>query len=176
MRDALATRGEMRQSLPMSGDHARPRCVGIGHMGLSVTDLDRSIAFYSDVLGATVVRGPYDGDRPSFAGRMALIRFGSLSVDVYQHVGNRNERFDPAHTGLDHLALAAATFEELEAWARWLDEHQVARSPIRDIYGVGSMFDFTDPDGIQFEFFYLDVEGLRRSPIYGEAASTSDRR
>jgi glyoxylase I family protein len=34
----------------------------------------------------------------------------------------------------------------------------VARSAVRDIAdGLGKMFDFIDPDGIQIEFIYLDL-------------------
>jgi glyoxylase I family protein len=150
----------------MKDDLARPRVSGISHLGLSVTDLDRSIAFYREVLGAILVRAPYDGDNLSFSGQLALIRLGSLAIDLYQHAATRDERFDPAQTGLDHLAFVAASRAELEVWARWLDEHDVARSPIRNTSDVASMFDFKDPDGIQIEFFYLDQEALRRSPLY----------
>lgn len=69
-----------------------------------------------------------------------------------------------------NLAFAADSSDELAAWARWLDHRQVARSPIRDVYDIGSMFDFADPDGIQIEFFFLDQESsdgpryIRRRP------------
>jgi glyoxylase I family protein len=129
----------------MEDDLARPRVSGISHLGLSVTDLDRSIAFYRDMLGAVLVRAPYDGDNSSFSGQLAWIRLGSLAIDLYQHAATRDESFDPAQTGLDHLAFVSATREELEAWARWLDEHDVARSPIREANDVASMFDFKDP-------------------------------
>ena len=145
-------------------DDPRPLPSGISHLGLSVRNLDRSIEYYREVLGAVLARPPHDGDRESFSGRMALIRLGSLSVDLYQHAANNDEAFDPAHTGLDHLALAASTYDELEAWASWLNARQVAHSPIRDIGGVGSMFDFTDPDGIQIEFFF-NRETFRASGV-----------
>jgi glyoxylase I family protein len=136
------------------------RPAGLSHLGLSVTDLDRSVAFYRDVLGARVVRPPSSGDNPSFAGRMAIIAFGPLGVDLFEHESNRAERFDPVRTGLDHIAFAATTLEELRMWTRWLDAHEVARSDVRDDAGVGSILDFTDPDGIQIEFHYVDPERL----------------
>jgi glyoxylase I family protein len=101
---------------------------------------------------------------------MALINLGRFSLDVYQHAGNVNERFDPSRTGLDHLALVAGSLEDLQAWASWLDDHEVPRSEIRDAGDVGAMFDFVDPDGIQIEFFFLDQERLRRSTVYSAAA------
>jgi glyoxylase I family protein len=66
--------------------------------------LDRSIAWYCDVLGAVVAREPFPGDRASFSGRMAVLLVGPLILDLYEHAANGGERFDPAGTGLDHLA------------------------------------------------------------------------
>jgi glyoxylase I family protein len=153
----------------VGGTPDRPQQVGVSHLGISVTDLDQAIAFYCDVLGATLLRPPYEGDSTSFSGRMALVYLGSLSLDLYQHAANVEERFDPSRTGLDHLALVAKSSEDLEAWAGWLDHHSVPRSEIRDAGDVGAMFDFEDPDGIQMEFFFLDQEKLRRSAIYSIA-------
>jgi catechol 2,3-dioxygenase-like lactoylglutathione lyase family enzyme len=82
----------------MKDDLARPLVSGISHLGLSVTDLDRSIAFYRDVLGAVLVRAPYDGDNPSFSGHLALIKLGPLGIDLYQHAATRDESFDPAQS------------------------------------------------------------------------------
>ena len=152
----------MVQAVDVDHDLARPRASGMSHLGLSVGDLDRSIEFYRDVLGAVLVRGPDSGNSPSFAGRMALVMIGSLAIDLYQHAANSGDSFDPTNVGLDHFALAAASYDGLEAWAEWLDAHHVPRSPIRDGATVGSMFDFTDPDGIQIEMFFFDPDKLGR--------------
>jgi glyoxylase I family protein len=55
------------------------------HLGFSVTDLDRSIKFYCDVLGAALVRAPCDGDSPSFSGPLAFVTLGSNGLDLYEH-------------------------------------------------------------------------------------------
>jgi glyoxylase I family protein len=136
----------------MVDDIDRPRQSGMSHFGLSVTDLDRSITFYCDVLGAMVVRTPYNGYR--FSGRMALVTLGSTAVDLYEHAANEGERFEPARTGLDHLALVAASYEDLDAWGRWVDAKGVRRSEIREVEGA-AIFDFVDPDGIQIEFCFV---------------------
>jgi glyoxylase I family protein len=124
------------------------------HIGLSVTDLARSTAFYRDVLGAEVVAGAHDAG--SF--RRVVLRLGSSILDVNEFHENDGSRFDVTRTGLDHLGLVAASREVLDDWARWLDANDVARSPIREIPGLaaGAMFDFVDPDGIQLEFTVLD--------------------
>jgi len=48
--------------------------------------------------------------------------------------------------------------DELRAWASWLDASGVARSEVREVAGgLGKMFDFVDPDGIQIEFIHLNL-------------------
>jgi glyoxylase I family protein len=142
----------------------RPRPSGVDHVGLSVTDLDRSISFYRDELGALLVVAPFEGFR-GFLGRMAVVLVGMTIIDLYEHEANRGERFDPARTGLDHLALAAESYEEVDAWARWLDSRGIPRSEVRDSDGFGALFDFVDPDGIQIEMSFLDRNMLRQASI-----------
>ena len=133
----------------------RPLPVGIDHIGLSVTNLDRSTAFYCDVLGGEVLAAAHDAG----AFRRAVIRLGSLwIIDLNQFYLNDGTPFDVTRTGLDHLGLIASSCETLEAWGRWLDANGIARSPLRDMPPpfVGAMFDFVDPDGIQLEFSFVD--------------------
>ena len=148
----------------------RPDPVGLSHLGLSVSNLERSISFYCDVLGATLARTQYDGDSPAFSGRMAVVIIGSLILDLFEHRGNGGGQFDPSRTGLDHLAFVAQSSEELQGWASWLDAHDVALSEMRDAQGVGTMFDLADPDGIQLELLFLDPEKLRLLESYSHVA------
>ena len=37
---------------------------------------------------------------------------------------------------------------------------------------MGSMFDFTDPDGIPWEFLFLDPEKLRQLESYSQVAES----
>jgi glyoxylase I family protein len=142
----------------MTQELGRPRQSGLSHLGLSVTDLDRTVAWYRDVLGAVVAREPYAGDRPSFSGRMAVLQIGPHILDLYQHAANGGETFGPARTGLDHFAFRADSYADLEQWARWLDTKGVKRSEIREVTGgLGGLFDFVDPDGLQIEFLFLDT-------------------
>ena len=92
----------------------RPKPSGVDHVGLSVTDLDRSIAFYCDELGALLAVAPFEGYR-GFSGRMAVVLLGMTIIDLYEHEANCGERFEPGRTGLDHLALAAESYEEVES-------------------------------------------------------------
>jgi glyoxylase I family protein len=152
----------------------RPDSVGLSHLGLSVSNLERSISFYGDVLGATLARTPYDGDSPAFSGCMAVVIIGSLILDLFEHSANGGLQFDPTSTGLDHLALVTQSSEDLQRWTRWLDLQKVQHSEIRTAQGMGLMFDFADPDGIQWEFLYLDPEKLQQLEIYSDVAESRE--
>jgi len=93
---------------------------------------------------------------------MAIVAFGAQGLDLFEHADNGGKRFDPEHTGLDHLALAAESLRELQRWASRLDDHDVPHSEIRDVLDIGAMLDFVDPDGIQLEFIFVDLEKLQR--------------
>ena len=66
----------------------RPMPVGMDHVGLSVTDLARSTAFYCDVLGAEVVVGAHDAG--SF--RRVVLRLGASIFDVNEFHENDGSR------------------------------------------------------------------------------------
>lgn len=131
-------------------------------MGLSVSDLDRSIRFYCDVLGAAVIREPYDGDNSDFSGRIAIVSLGALGLDLIEHAANGGDSFQPARTGLDHLSFPTASTQELAQWAGWLDKCNVAHSGVKDVAEVGEMLNFLDPDGIQLELLFVDTEKIRQ--------------
>jgi glyoxylase I family protein len=140
----------------------RPQLSGVDHVGLSVTDLDRSISFYRDELGALVTVPPFEGYR-GFSGRMAILLLGMTTLDLYEHAANAAESFEPSRTGLDHLALAADSYDQVDAWVRWLDSRGIPHSEVRDSAGFGALFDFVDPDGIQIEISFLDRDMLRQA-------------
>ncbi len=151
----------------------RPRLSGVDHVGLSVTDLDRSIAFYCDELGALLSVPPFDGYR-GFSGRMAIVLLGLTVLDLYEHAANLGETFQPSRTGLDHLALACESRAEVDAWARWLDLRGIAHSEVRDPSGFGAQFDFVDPDGLQIEISFLDRDMLRQASDALRARSSKE--
>ena len=124
---------------------------GISHVSLSVSDLDRSLAFYRDVLALPVFVDTFEG--ALFEGREVMFRTGSLVFALQEHRGRyEGDRFDPTRVGLDHLALAVRSVEALEAWVERLDDLGVEHSEIRDI-GFGHLVELRDPDGIQLELF-----------------------
>jgi catechol 2,3-dioxygenase-like lactoylglutathione lyase family enzyme len=118
---------------------------GVSHVALTVSDLDVSQSFYTDVLGFGVVLDP------GYA-RICMHPATGFVLALVRHPQGQGGAFSELTTGLDHLGLVASTREELEEWERHFDEHGVTYTPIRDME-MGSRLNFRDPDGIALEFW-----------------------
>jgi glyoxylase I family protein len=126
-----------------------PDFTGVSHVSLSVTDLDRSVAWYTDVLGFQLLMPT---DAPGLR-RVLLVHQGSsLMVALGQHEKGTGAPFDETASGLDHLSFAVADRDELAAWEARLAEKGVSYSPIQDVF-YGSVLVLRDPDNIQLELF-----------------------
>lgn len=133
-----------------------PSITGIHHVGLSVTDLDRSAGWYVEVLGFTVV-ARIDGN--GFT-RVRLRRADCpVILTLTCHDGRAGDAFDERRPGLDHLAFEVADVADVEAWHRHLTAAGVTQSGIqRTPDGAGARIAFRAPDGIQLELFGADDE------------------
>ncbi|MCP4165008.1 MAG: hypothetical protein GY759_03820 [Chloroflexi bacterium] len=121
---------------------------GIHHLGITVSDLERSIAFYADLLGFEQVADL--GRRVVMHNGSLLLAIGLSPDEEYDASG---DRFDENRVGLDHLSFAVANLAELEAAANTLDDRGITRGEIRDLTGVFGIYvvAFRDPDNIQLE-------------------------
>lgn len=122
---------------------------GFTHVSLSVTDLERSLAFYRDLLGLGVFVDRFDGS--AFEGEEVMLLAGRTVLCLQAHAANDGERFDPTHSGLDHLAFTVESMDELEQLGRALDAAGIRHSGIRPITHFGHLIEVRDPDGIQVE-------------------------
>ncbi|MFD3664534.1 VOC family protein [Streptomyces sp. NPDC058659] len=118
------------------------------HVGLNVTDLARSLAFYGDVLGFDVLgEGKEEGSRYAFLGQD-----GRLVLTLWQQ---SEGAYDSARPGLHHLAFEAESIEHVRAaeaaliarGASFAYEGVVAH---REGAASGGIF-FHDPDGTRLE-------------------------
>ncbi|MDQ6783925.1 MAG: VOC family protein [Actinomycetota bacterium] len=125
------------------------------HVRLTVTDIDRSRAFYDDIFGLPVAfEVPADADD---ATRQQL---GFLFGGVIYQLGDSlfglrpvaTDAFNEDRVGLDHLSFAVATRGDLDAAAALLDERGVTHEGVKDI-GAGYLLEFRDPDNIALELF-----------------------
>ena len=118
---------------------------GISHFALSVTDLDRSTRFYTEVLGLIAVL--------DFGhGRICLDRASGFSIGLIEQPAETPTSFSELNTGLDHLGLATADLDELNGWEERLTSLDVPHSPIQET-AFGHHLNFRDPDNIALEFF-----------------------
>jgi catechol 2,3-dioxygenase len=134
--------------------------VSIGHVHLKVSDLERAIAFYSDVLGFKVTQ-----------------RYGAnaafLSADGYHHHIGLNtwqsrggQPPAPGSTGLYHFAILYPRRADLAEALRRLLSHGIRIDGASD-HGVSEAIYLHDPDGNGIELYWdraraewpLDEEG-----------------
>jgi catechol 2,3-dioxygenase len=137
----------------------------IGHVHLTVSDLDRALAFYCNVLGFEVTQ-----------------RYGSdavfLSAGGYHHhiglntwAGKGAPNPPPGCTGLYHLAILYPNRRELARAFKRLFDHGVRIEGASD-HGVSEAIYLRDPDGNGVEL-YRDRPPEKWPRVKGELRMTT---
>lgn len=129
----------------------------IHHLRLTVTDVQRSRQFYTDLLGFQVAaESPPPGDPAAdetysiLFGGVVMVR-GNVLMGL-RPVAPTDDRFDPDRVGLDHLSFGVASRHDLEQAVRLFDEQGVTHGTITRLPSFGiDVLSFEDPDGIQLE-------------------------
>jgi glyoxylase I family protein len=121
---------------------------GFTHVSLSVRDLERSHTWYREVLDLKTVVGPFE--RPGYREVILGLPNGT-GLCLQAHSANPGGPFDERRTGLDHLAFAVSSREDLDAWLRRFDELGVDYDVEPEHEEFGWMVAFRDPDNIQLE-------------------------
>jgi catechol 2,3-dioxygenase-like lactoylglutathione lyase family enzyme len=133
---------------------------GFSHVRLTVTDLERSRAFYDAVFGFEVAYElPRDADEQTrqaywflFGGVIYKVPGGLLGL---RPVAAQGDVFSPDRVGLDHLAFAVESRTDLDAAVAVLDAAGAERGEVKDL-GGRSLLEFRDPDGIALELYWMD--------------------
>jgi catechol 2,3-dioxygenase-like lactoylglutathione lyase family enzyme len=108
----------------------------IDHISIQVTDLPRSIAFYKDVFGLTVV----SEDKPN-----EIVRLGINKTRVSLH--------HKSPTGLmDHYAIGVDPFNK-DAFTRHLKQHGLTPEE-----NIDAGFHVKDPEGIRVQIVQADTK------------------
>jgi len=126
---------------------------GVRHITLTVSDVARSTAFYEKVFGVRAFPGDHHARCMSYGSFL-------LGLQLPPKRGFPNDRFDENRLGLDHLAFAVESRQQLEDLVRVLAELGAPTAGIEfDPDGQGEYVCFRDPDNVQVEFYVGDYEG-----------------
>ncbi|TMG59133.1 MAG: VOC family protein [Chloroflexi bacterium] len=129
----------------------------IHHVRLTVTDIERSRAFYTGLLGFNVAAEAPASDDPKSDPSYPVLWGGCVMTrGTYllglRPVANKGDRFDENRVGLDHLSFSVDSRAALNDAIRFLDERGVQRGEVRELTSFGiCVLAFRDPDNIQLE-------------------------
>jgi catechol 2,3-dioxygenase-like lactoylglutathione lyase family enzyme len=122
---------------------------GFDHVAVLTADLDRFVAFYSEVFGA-VAEGGLVQDGAS----MVVLRIGPTSeINVFAVAGNDEASKQTPMFGrgrLDHFALRAESIEQFDELRDELVRRECTDGFVTDFGHVLSLF-FRDPEGLELE-------------------------
>lgn len=133
-----------------------------GHIGLNVTDLDRSVAFYQRVFGLDDLRDSrQEGRRFAF-----LAKDGTLVLTLWQQA---TDRYEAGRAGLHHLSFKVESIEQVLAAEQTLQDLGATFAydgivPHAEGADSGGIF-FEDPDGVRLEIFTASGAGEHAAPV-----------
>jgi len=133
----------------------------IAHTAISVADMDRSLAFYRDVLGMKVVMDTESATRKlgvivglaDAQARIVMLDAGNQRIELFQYrapVGRpMPETARQCDHGLTHIAFTVTGMDDLceklrKSGARFYSEPQIVGREMKVVY-------FKDPDGVTLE-------------------------
>ncbi len=120
----------------------------VHHLALTVTDVQRSVEFYTNLLGFQMVveMGP-----------RRLLSNGNLILAITPPTDPaqtpQNDSFSENRVGLDHVSLNVTSHADLETALSLFDAQNVPHGEIKDLgpgFGI-YVLAFRDPDNIQLE-------------------------
>lgn len=120
----------------------------VHHIRMTVTDVDRSRDFYTQVLGFEVLMDL----QPGYFLSNGSVGLGlGPSPDPARRTDS--DRFDENRVGLDHLSFGVESRAQLDEAVRILDEQNVSHGDITDLGSAFGLYilAFRDPDNIQLE-------------------------
>jgi glyoxylase I family protein len=128
----------------------------IHHLRLTVTDIDRSRKFYTELLGFDVAVGAPESEDPKSDPTYPILWGGVVMargnyLPGLRPVAAKNDRFDEDRVGLD-LSFSVESRAALNEAIVVLDNHKVPHGEPRELPSFGiCVLSFRDPDNIQLE-------------------------
>ncbi len=145
--------------------------LGLHHVKLAVTDIQRSRAWYESVLDLEPIL-----EWPDSQGVVRGV--GYRAKGGFALALREDSAVAQATIGFDPIAILVQGRADVEAWADRLDELGVAHSPVT-AGALGWLLSFDDPDGLQLKIYSDDSHGMSREqlasvarPVQGAATTT----
>jgi lactoylglutathione lyase family protein len=158
------------------------------HIGITVPDLEKAVAFYSEVMGWYVIMKPskIKKEKETAIGIMCIDVFGDdweefeiahmstsdgIGVELFSfpHGVKEAPEFNPFNTGLFHFCIQDPNIEDLVA--KIVAHGGKQRMPIREYYPNEKPYKMVyveDPFGIVFEIYTHSYELTYSSGAYQE--------
>jgi len=132
------------------------RSTGVHHVDLVVSSLERSLPFYSALLGPLGYHrvGEVEGER----GETIWYLSGPGTAIGLREAQSESQEYDRYRIGLHHLAFEAESRAEIDERAAWLatQDVEIESEPQEYTYipGYYAVF-FYDPDGLKLEIVHV---------------------
>lgn len=118
-------------------------------MAIICEDYQRSLLFYTEILGFTVLRQSYRAERDSY--KIDLMLRDQYIIELFSFPNPPKRISRPEALGLRHLAFEV---DDIQLSVDYLKSNNIAHEAIRidEITGKEFVF-FTDPDGLPLELY-----------------------
>ncbi|WP_437919537.1 SMU1112c/YaeR family gloxylase I-like metalloprotein [Sphingobacterium sp. LRF_L2] len=121
----------------------------IHHIAIICSDYKRSLHFYTQLLGLTLLTETYRSQRDSYKADLALN--GHYIIELFSFPNPPSRPSYPEAAGLRHLAFEV---DDIQATFVFLQENQIDCETIRiDNLTQKKFFFIADPDGLPIEFY-----------------------
>lgn len=143
--------------------------MNFSHVGISVSNIERSIAFYRDMFGMEPLMDimPFGGEQfeaimdiPGVSGRMCMIGKGSTNLELFEFDGAKpmDPEYPVSDHGISHFGIfvddIAATYDKLQAAGVRI------HTPVITFMGGSMKATYCrDPDGNVFEVLEPGKQG-----------------
>ena len=124
----------------------RMQLTGLHHITLICRDLNRTTAFYRDLLGLALVHQATNDDDPDARHFFFGDAVGTPGTVITCMEYPQMEEARTGRGGTHHLCLAVETAEELEGWRQYLQSRGVGCTEVLDRTYFKSIY-LRDPDG-----------------------------
>lgn len=118
----------------------------VNHIAIIASDYNRSLSFYTQILGMEVISEVWRPERKSMMCRLALN--GEYLIELFTFPGSPPRPSYPESCGLRHLAFSVPDINDA---VTMLERMQIPHEPVRTAPGGELCCFFHDPDGLPIE-------------------------